>query len=225
MDIRLILVSIEGKAKEAYINALKPFDAKIDIASSFKELRQFLTKNKTNGVLVDLKSKIIGQKEDKGLIYEILDQFPLLQLNYNQNTGMILSFHYGPSEDNISLDTFVNERCKSFKARRLRESLRKQLYFNVTLSKSPDFSKNDTEKTITLNISRSGCFIYSANDWKVNDHVMFIFKELSDSKPISGKIKWKKKWGNSMRIPGIGVKFEDISEEQLSELCEIGSLL
>ncbi len=225
MSIRLILVSIEGGARQAYLDAIKPFGVQMDMVSSFKELRKLLTKNMYNGVMVDLKTKIMGQREDKELVYEILDQFPLLQLSFEQKTGLIRSFHYGQPVGNKSLETFINNQCRSFKARKLRSSVRKQLHFNVIMSRTGDFSEDYIDRTVTINISKGGCFIYSTDKWKINDRVTFVIKELDDRKPILSEVRWNTEWGKTMQIPGIGVKFENIGEAQLKEICDKGHLL
>jgi hypothetical protein len=53
---------------------------------------------------------------------------------------------------------------------------------------------------------------------------MLLLNELKDDKPILGEIRWKRKWGESMQIPGIGVRFENMDSEQLEEIRETSYL-
>lgn len=221
MNIRIILVSMEGDARQAYLDAIKPFGVQVDTVSSFKELYKLLTENFYNGVMVDLKTKIKEQRENKQLDYEILEQFPLVQLNFEEKTGLIRSLYYGQSVGSGTLETFINKECRLFKARPIRSSERKKIHFNVIMSKNSDFSEDYIDRTITIDVSKGGCFLYSTDNWKINKRVIFVIKELDDSKPILGEVRWKRAWGKTMQIPGIGVKFENIGEAQLKEICEL----
>ena len=171
-----------------------------------------------------MKTKIKEQREDKELAYGILEQFPLVQLKYDEKTGSIGALYYGQSGESLTLEAFINEECRTFKARRIRSSVRKDINFNVIISKTNDFSDDGAERSITIDISRGGCFIYSTEKWKISDSVMFVIKELADSRPVLGEVRWTKPWGEAMQIPGIGVKFKDIGENQLREICDKGHL-
>ncbi|MBW1782167.1 MAG: PilZ domain-containing protein [Deltaproteobacteria bacterium] len=224
MGIRIVLVSMEGEARQAYLDALKPFGVEVDTVSSFRELRRLMTDNFYNGVMLDLKTKIKGQKEDEELAYEILEQFPMAQLKYEEKTGSIGALYYVQSGESRTLDKFINEECRTFKARPIRSSVRKEVNFNVIISKTGDFSDDSCERTVTIDVSMGGCFIYSTGNWKASNSVTFLIKELSDSRPALGEVRWVNPWGKAMQIPGIGVKFEDIGENQLKEICKKGHL-
>ena len=58
MNVRVILVCQEGKAKQAYMNALKPFGVQLDTVPSLGKLHKMLSENFYNGVMLDLKTKV-----------------------------------------------------------------------------------------------------------------------------------------------------------------------
>ncbi len=221
MSIRLILVSIEGNALQVYLNAIKILGVQLDTVSTFKELYDRLSKNAYNGILVDFKTKLKAPREEQELTDEVLDQFPLLQLKLGNEPGLIRTFYYGQTREYGPLDKFVNEECRAFKARTIRLSSRSKTHFNVILSKTGNFSKKDIDRTVTVNVSEGGCFFYSIHNWKTNSNVWFALKELDDKNPIIGKVMWRVLWGEAMQIPGIGIRFENISEEQLEQISDI----
>ena len=92
------------------------------------------------------------------------------------------------------------------------------------MGKTSGLSSKDAIKTITINVSSGGCFIFAAQNWEVRDKVILLFKELTDQTPVIGDIRWTQVWGDAMQIPGIGVRFEKIKENQLSEICRIGKV-
>lgn len=220
MSIRLMLVATEGNAMQVYINAIKLLGVQLDTASTFKELYNRLSEKAYNGILVDLKTKVKAPREEKELTDEVLDQFPVLQLKLGNEPGLIQTFYYGQTKKYGTLEKFVNEECRAFKARTIRLSSRSKTHFNVILSKTGDFLEKDIDRTITVNVSEGGCFIYSIDNWEINSNVRFAFKELDDKNPIIGEVMWRVLWGEKMQIPGIGLRFENVSEGQLKQISE-----
>ena len=68
-----------------------------------------------------------------------------------------------------------------------------------------------------VNVSIGGCFIYTIDDWEIDAEVTMVIEELKDQTPIEGSVRWKRAWGESMQIPGIGVQFGNIRPAQLEE--------
>ena len=220
MDIRLILVSTEGNAQQVYLKAIKSLGVQLDTVSTFKDLYSCLSKKAYNGVLVDLKTKLKAPREEKERTDAVLIQFPALQLKLGNEPGLIQTFYYGQTKGYGTLEKFVNEECRAFKARTIRLSPRLKRHFNVILSKMGDFLEKDIIRTVTVNVSEGGCFIYSIDNWEMNSNVKFALKELDDKNPIIGKVIWRILWGKIMQIPGIGLRFKDISEGQLKQMRE-----
>ena len=222
MNINVILACQEaGGAKQAYIDAVTPLGVNVETVPSFGELHKMMIENCYNGVMVDLKTKMKASNEEKDLVHDIFEQFPVAQLNFDEKTGQIRSLHYGRKGKGESLESFIKEECRSFTARPIRSSLRKKIHFNVLLPKTGGITKEAIHRTVTMNVSKGGCFIYSVDNLVSDVEVMMVFKELDGQRPILGKVRWKAKWGEAMQIPGIGIRFEDINEDQLTEICKI----
>ncbi len=223
MNIRLLLISQDGPSRRAYLEALNKSGVQVDVVSSFGEIYKLLAENQYNGVMVDIKTKIRSSERDKDTAIKILEQVPFVHLKFEENTGTIQSFYYGQTGSQ-TLEEFVDRECRSFNARKIRINARKDVYFNIVLSSSSDVSEKADEHTITINVSIGGCFIYSTGNWEISDKVMIVIKELEDIRPIACEVRWKRTWGEAMRVPGIGVKFENISEGQLLDFCEKGNI-
>ena len=74
------------------------------------------------------------------------------------------------------------------------------------------------ERTVTINVSKRGCFLFSAEDGMDGGNVWLTINELEDKTPIVGVVRWSVKWGRAMVMPGIGVAFESITPRQTDEL-------
>ncbi|MGR3175020.1 MAG: PilZ domain-containing protein [Candidatus Scalindua sp.] len=224
MSIRVLLICREGTSLQKYLDACKEHDARIDVASSFEDIYKAIVKTSYNGILIDMQTKIITLSKDKGRIDSILELYPVARLTFNDKSGQLCVFYSNQVAGSGTLENFITQQCRSFTARTIRSDRRRDIIFNVILSKSKNISDENSERTVTMNISRRGCFIFSIGDWEVNNDAWFIIKELSDQTPIRGQVRWKVDWGNEMSIPGIGVQFSEINDCQLKEFCEKSSI-
>ncbi len=224
MSIRVLLVCKEGTSLQNYLDACKGQDTTIDVASSFEDLYKATVKIPYNGILIDMPTKIITLSKDKERVDNILKRYPVARLTFNDKSGQLCVFHSNQCAGSGTLDDFLAQQCRSFTARTIRSDRRRDIIFNVILSKTKNVSDENSERTVTMNISRGGCFIFSIGDWEVNNDAWFIIKELTDQTPIHGQVKWKVDWGQKMSVPGIGIQFMDISDSQVKEICDIGRL-
>ena len=220
MDLRVVLLVKEEDAKEAYVSATEKLGVQVDTVSTFWELRSAIIETPCHGVMVDLKAKIKSSKEEKEFAHEILELYPVVQVKWEPDTGEIRTLYFGQAKGGGTLEEFIENECGSFKPRAIRTSHRKKIHYNVILSKESGISQNAVEKTVTMDVSKGGCFIYSGDEWQVSSNAWLIIKELEDDTPIRSVVRWAIPWGESMRIPGIGVNFEDIHENQLSGISE-----
>ena len=96
------------------------------------------------------------------------------------------------------------------------------LRLNAIMSTSPDFGQ-DAEKTITMFISGSGCFLFTASPerYQPQSGVWIDFVGISERKPILGKVCWQCPWGVSHKVSGIYVVFESILESQHYEITTL----
>ncbi len=219
MSIRILLVCREGIARQKYLDACKGLEVSIDIASTYQELLDSAINNPYNGMMIDVPTKLKALSMDKESASNIFNLFPILQLIYNEESGQIRTISSGQSNSIETLKEFIDKCCNSSKARTIRSERRKAVVFNVILSKGKEVSHEDDEKTVIMNISKRGCFIFSNHKWEAGSDAWFIIKELTDQTPIRGEVKWKVDWGQKMSVPGIGIQFMDISDSQLKEIC------
>lgn len=168
------------------------------------ELVQILQDHSVNGILLELTTFVTATPAEKQAIQDVVDFFPNARFKVSDNEVRVLS---------QSFDTFVAE-CQQFKARPLRKHVRKERVLAVYLS--ADASFEHAEKTVTVNISAGGCFIYSPLEWHIGDRVWLRFPE--NSVALSGVIRTSHAWGNNRLIPGIGIQLDDLLNPALVDL-------
>ena len=224
MMAKIILLAEKGPDRNAYLEAIKALDVKVDSVSNFRQLEKKMLKTAYQGVLVDLKTKIKGIKKKKVLAYQILEQFPVAQLRQDEQTRHIHTLYYGKSKNHGTLEDFIQNGCKPFAPRTLRAFPRARIHLNVRLSQPDRFSGKQTVKSVTADISKGGCFLFTVEEFDLKKNIFLIFEDLSEPARISAEIRWIKPWGKALYMPGIGVKFDDLPDSFLAETCEIGKI-
>ncbi len=218
MSTKILLVCSEGASLQKYIDESKGRDAQIDVATTTNEFFNATIETSYNGLMIDMPTKIKDFRADREKVNNILQLFPVIQLTFNEKTNQITTFYSGLINGRGSIEEFIMHKCTLFSARKLRSSRRKVINFNVILSKTKHVSDSNYEKTVAINVSQNGCFIYSIDKWEINSNVWFTIKELTDRKPIRAQVIRQVEWGTHMSIPGIGLQFNDIKDCQREDL-------
>ncbi len=224
MDIRLLLVSKENPFKEKYVTSLRKLGAQVDTVSTFKEMMDRMADMAYSGVAIDLTTKIREPRRDKEIAEKVLAEFPVAQLNFNHSTRQISTLYFGKLVGTGSLEDFISQECRAFSPKKIHEYDRGRIHLNIQLTKKRLASRSATERTVTMDISRGGCFVISSKAWKVLDEAWIVIKELSDQTPIRCQVRWKIPWGDTLRIPGIGMKFMEITAPQIEEIVRKAGL-
>ena len=217
MAIRLILVCKEGPSRNAYLRETMSLGIEVDTVSSFADLIDAMLKTPYQGIMVDVVTSLKANREEKGISQEILSAFPLMQLRWDQQTNRIQTISNGASSSS-TLAHFIAYDCQPFKPRTVRADSRKYINFNVEIYKDEDLNPSNMERSVTVNVSKSGCFLYSVGNWTGISKIWLVVHELEDKTPIVGEIHWRQPWGKSMTIPGIGIRITQISAGQRDQL-------
>ena len=223
MPLRLILVCKEGPARQAYLREAASIGIDVDAVATFGDLFKAMITSAYQGIMVDLVTSVKSSREEKGITQEILDVFPLVQLRWDQETNHIHTISSG-SRDSSTLAHFAAQECQLFSPRAIRLNVRKTINFNVLLGSEADMNPARTERTVTINISQKGCFVFSCRDWSNVSGVWLTIHELEDTTPIPGEIRWRQLWGKTPAIPGIGIRFTQTTPQQMDQLVSQYSL-
>ncbi|HUK30910.1 MAG TPA: PilZ domain-containing protein [Candidatus Acidoferrum sp.] len=164
--------------------------------ASLGELPATLTKLPASGILLEVAASIKATQHDKEATHHLMELYPFAKFKLVGKEVMI----FGKAR---SLGEFVHQ-CARFKPRTIRRETRETKHFAVYLSAEDTFE--DAEQSVTINISQSGCFVYSIRQWSVGDRVWLRF--LGNDFAICGTVFSWQPWGNNKLIPGIGIKLD-----------------
>lgn len=103
----------------------------------------------------------------------------------------------------------------------LRKEERMPVKLNIELTKEEDPFIQHALRTNILNISCSGCFVYCVDNAQFKGFAYIRIHELSNKRPIYCNIRWRREWGVPDKLPGLGVQFVDMQQDQIRELQEM----
>lgn len=190
---KIIVVAKSEETCKTIVQAVRAEGVDAIASSSLTELPGILREVPTNGILLDIITSTKASAEEKHATNDLLQLYPHVKAKVIGDEIKIIGV-------NKSLTQFLDD-CKAFNARVIRKCDRPVRYTGVYLSANSDFE--DAEKAVTLNITDGGCFVYTAKEWKVGDRVWLHFKE--DDRKEHGIVRWIQPWGNSKKMPGIGI--------------------
>ena len=220
-NINVILIAAAGEGREVYLKAIESFGVHVDVVSSIYEVYENYGKVRYHGFLLDVPTLLRLRAADKSEVNLLIDNFPVLRLSYTSSNGIRCIPTGKYSGYGNSLEEFLKNNCRKFTPRSLRGTRRGTNVLNVLLNRNLNSLAGAVEKSVTINFSSEGAFFYSVAIWKENDHLWAIFKELNDKTPIKAEVKRVVTWGKTSNIPGIGVKFLNISDGQSEQLEEL----
>jgi len=217
MSVRVLVVALESEFRDKYRDEITGLGAECDLVPSLERLYHVMHVKSYSGLLLDTQTMLRAGNEEKLLIFDLMEYFPVARIDWHQASQQVRAQYYGQVQfKHDVLQKFVQEECARYPARPIRLEKRVQVHFNVFLSRNEDF-EDQVESTVTMNVSAYGCFLFSTGDWKDVDMVWVKFKEFSDQAPISAEIRWRQPWGEALHVPGIGVTFRNVSKHQLQE--------
>jgi len=218
MAVNLLLIAGESERQAIYLKLLKNLDVSITAIPSFSDVDATLAERFFNGLLVDFNTRFKAIKENRNFVYRIMEKLPVAILRLDEEKQKIKAFYRGFSQK-ISIEEFIDKKCRPFKLRRFRYHVRKPIHFNIYLSQEASVrNRAGNERSFTLDVSRGGCFAFSAQDWVRDDPVWIAARELKDKTPIRGVVRHVTAWGTELKAPGIGIEIMDIQEGQKKQL-------
>lgn len=217
----IILAVKDAKRREAYLSRLGEF-AECTVLETLGGIPDLLRQGPYRGILIDISLNVKATHMERVKISDSLEMMPSGTLNFNAGRGEIkLLMPDARHGTAATLEEFAG-LCATFQPEVLFSPGREALHMNALLSSSPDFGPN-AERTFTMYVSGSGCFLFTADKtaYRQQDSVWIDFVGLAERKPVLGKVRWKCEWGASNSVPGIYVSFESMLQCQHEEIMSL----
>ena len=160
-----------------------------------------------SGILIDSPTLLEGQKGDRDLLQDLWDIFPVLLLEVVD--GELRPFRRQKFPG--TLDEFLAE-CRAFQARPVRSKDRVEVYLHLELAEAQDM--DDPERTATTNVAEKECFAVTGREHACGSTLWVRFAEMEDQTPIRARVCRQASWGQARYLPGVGLKFLELTPSQ-----------
>ena len=222
-NLRIALISMESEDSDYYKNLLGDYDfIKLDSNTTIHQFKRACLDKVYSGFIIDNRTLITSTMDDKEFFFSLCEGFPVIRISRSPDSNNVNCVVEGKNMGNLKgrqlLSHFISEKCQSVAPRKVRVDNRKNIFLNTFLCFS---EKGETKKTNLWDLSERGCFVITTEEKKEGDRVWLTFQELKDKTPICSEIKWTMVWGKrTSQLPGFGVSFLVITDEQKRELKE-----
>jgi len=224
--IKLVLIVDDEKNKEFYQNSLSSYeDIALEVYPNLIDFRNQSHGKLYSGFLVDIRTLIKSSSGEKLLFSHLLQHFPVMRVTKKPGSdtfsGLLESSSLGRLKGQELLDAFVNDLCRKNPPRDIPSGRQKGIFRSVFLYFSDDFQR-EPEKAVIENLTMKSCFIVTNEVCSKGSHVWLVLTEMNEQAPILCEIKWAKPWtAGSLYLPGYGVSFVEIMDEQVEELAQL----
>lgn len=221
----VLVVSRDEESLLHYAALVRQAGAVACLAPSLEQVAAVLRATAVSGILLDQPSIMRMQGEEKRHTLDLMHLFPLLRLRWDKAAQTVQTF---PPQPGLSGEEvarrFIAQRCAAFTPRRIRALERRPLHENVLLARPETSDPSQMERTVLLNFTEAGGFVFSARDWAPDDWAWLYFPHFPLGTPALCRVAHVLPWGSRRAVPGVGLEFqvEDAAlRERLRELFRV----
>ena len=215
----IVLVVAPPFSSSSYLSAVATCGGTLATVSNTAELLDVLATRPVNGILLDVPSMVRASAAEKAFIHDLIQIYPSVRLKWDPRRGEVKTLFYGQgSEAGGGLAEFVTQRCAAFIPRIMRHTKRVDLNLNVLVSEVDEFHDAHVTRSVTLNVSQGGCFLFWTDELAWGSRLWLRIMELADQTPLGVEVRWQKTWGSSPGMCGVGVRFLEITDAQRQEI-------
>jgi hypothetical protein len=220
MQPQILLAVEEEERRLVYEAFIKKERVICHTVSSLRDVANQAARQPYNAIFLDMPLIVKASRYEKSLLEDALHAIPNARLNITAKTRKIRML---VSWDTPGGSRTVEEHLRYCCEQPPRVALirnRVPLNLNALLSCSPDMA--DAERTACIDFSPGGCFLFYVNDdIPLESTVWLRLTALNDQTPIVSTVCWKREWGITNEIPGIGIRFDSMSPQQQAEILSL----
>jgi Tfp pilus assembly protein PilZ len=221
MKPQILLAVIDNARQSIYVDFLRREQANCLIVPSLRELVIQAAKQPYCGILIDMPVMVKASRMDKNLVEDALTALPSARINIARGGTdiLVLPINGDSTKTTQTASDFVRYCCSTLpKLVFIRNRI--PLHLNVLLAITSDMF--DAMQTASIDFSEGGCFLFTVDSTLVPGNTVWIrLIALEDQTPIKGTICWKRDWGTTNKVPGVGIRFDVLTVGQESEILAL----
>jgi hypothetical protein len=219
MQPQILLVVADEVRGSLYERFFKKEKVICQAVSTLRDVSTQIARQPYNAIFLDMPLIAHASRYEKSLVKDVLHAMPHASLDITATREISVVVSGDVHESSHSPEEYLRYCCEQ-PVRTFAPQNRIQLNFNAVLSRSPDIT--NAERTVCIDISPGGCFLFTVNEEIVlHSSVWVSLIILNDSTPIASTVCSKKEWGIANEIPGVGIRFDKMTEQQQTEMLSL----
>ena len=226
-SINLALIAKDETDQAFYQSHLSSFeDIELEVHPSLMEFRNQSHGKLYSGFLVDIRTLIKSTGGEKLFFSHLLQYFPVMRVTKKPGSesfsGLVESKNLGRLKGGALLDAFINDLCRRNPAREIPTGRQQGIFRSVYVYYSNNFKREKPERGVIENLTAKSCFFVTNDDLSKGANIWLVFTDMRDQTPMGCEVKWTKKWRpGSLYLPGLGLSFFEMTDEQVGELAKL----
>ena len=220
MRPQILLAVADDERRAIYDSFLKRQRIICQYVTSLRDVAAQTSRQPYNAIFLDLPLIAAASLYEKSIVDDALRALPHAWLDITPASEEVTMLLTGKHHDyQVTPEEYVAYCCEQ-PVKRVLPRLRIPLHINALLS-WPD-SMETVERTACIDFSPGGCFLFTVNDdVQVESKVWVRLLALQDTTPILCTVCWKRGWGITSEMPGIGVRFDSMTDEQNRQILTL----
>ncbi|GFE61444.1 PilZ domain-containing protein [Geobacter sp. AOG2] len=220
MQPQILLAVADEERRLIYEAFVKKERAICHTVSSLRDVANQAARQPYNAIFLDMPLIVKASRYEKSLVDDALHALPNARLNVTAKTQKIRMLISWDAQEGAHTPEEHLRYCCEQHPKVAPICSRVLLNLNAVLSRSPNMAT--PERTVCIDFSPGGCFLFCVNDEITPLSTVWIrLVALSDQSPITATVCWKREWGMTSEIPGIGVRFDVMTPQQQAEILSL----
>jgi hypothetical protein len=217
---QILLAVSDEERRSIYETFLKKERVICQVVSSLRDVATQTARQPYHAIFLDIPLIVRASRYEKSLVEDVLRALPHARLNITGKTGEISILVSGETHESSQTPEEYLRFCCEQPVKTILPRSRIPLNLNAVLSHTSTVAA--AERTVCLDISPGGCFLFCVNDEiTLHSSVRISLVILNDPTPILSTVCWKREWGITNEIPGVGVRFDEMTAQQHAQLVAL----
>jgi CheY-like chemotaxis protein len=220
MQPQILLAVADEERRSIYEAFLKKERVICQAVSSLREVATQTAKQPYHAIFLDIPLIVRASQYEKSLVEDTLRALPHARLNITANTREISILVSGEAHESSQTPEEYLRYCCEQPVKIVLPRSRIPLNLNAVLSHTTE--DTSPERTVCVDISPGGCFLFCVNDEiTLQSPVWIRLVILNDQSPILSTVCWKREWGMTNEVPGIGIRFDQMTAQQQTQILSL----
>ena len=217
MQPQILLAVADKGRRRIYEEFLKKERVICQVVSSLRDVATQTAKQPYHAIFLDIPLIVRASHYEKSLVEDALRALPHARLNIIPATREISILVSGNDHESSHTPEEYLHYCCEQPVKTVQPRSRIPLNLNAVLS--PPANMASAERTVCIDISPGGCFLFCVNDEiALQSSVWIQLVILNDPSPILSTVCWKREWGMTNEIPGVGLRFDEMTAQQQAQI-------